>query len=102
MAGKPIEKGSFVSLEAHPEYGVGRVLKVDTFATRVLFPKGGVRVYRAGDMARLKSVAAPVGPELDTLVKLEEDLEKGIAMVVPREKPEPKKPRAAKKAGAAP
>ncbi len=53
-----IDKGSYVRAEAHPEYGVGRVLSVDTFSTRVLFSTGGVRVYKNSDMGRIKATAA--------------------------------------------
>lgn len=53
-----IDKGSYVRAEAHPEYGVGRVLAVDTFSTRVLFSTGGVRVYKNSDMGRIKTAQA--------------------------------------------
>lgn len=53
-----IDKGSYVRAEAHPEYGVGRVLSVDTFSTRVLFSTGGVRVYKNSDMGRIKASQA--------------------------------------------
>ena len=98
---KAIEKGSFVNAEAHPEYGVGRVLVVDTFVTRVLFPLGGLRIYRADDLSRLKGVSAPSTQDIETLDRKEANLAKGIVDHLPRPKEEivaPKKKRAAKKA----
>ena len=75
---KPIEKGSFVSIEAHPEYGVGRVLIVESLVTRVIFPAGGLRVFRAVDHGRLKSTAAPNAADVAILEKKEADLTRGI------------------------
>jgi hypothetical protein len=100
---KPIEKGIFVLNEAHPEYGVGRVLAVETFATRVLFPKGGLRVFRASDTGRLKAVAAPPPPDLELLEEKEAalargapDLPVGKSGAVPAAAKPAKKKRAAK------
>lgn len=99
---KAIEKGSFVHIEAHPEYGVGRVLAVETFVTRVLFPQGGLRIFRAGDHERLKGSPAPAAPELEMLDKKEADLARGIADHLPRKKDEllPAKKKRAKKIAA--
>ena len=76
--GKPIEKGSFVLNETHPEYGVGRVLAAEAFATRVLFPKGGVRVFRATDTGRLKSVSTPPPADVEILDAKEAALASGV------------------------
>lgn len=75
---KPIEKGCFVSIEAHPEYGVGRVLAVETLVTRVIFPQGGLRVFRAADHGRLKTTAVPNPADVAILEKKEADLARGI------------------------
>jgi hypothetical protein len=99
---RPIEKGGFVHNESHPEYGTGRVLAVEPFSTRVLFSQGGLRVFRAADMTRLKGVAPPPASDIELLDAKEADLAKGVqdhmANIV--EKKAPKK-RASKKAVAA-
>lgn len=64
---RPLEKGSFVVHEAHPEHGLGRVIAVSAFATRVLFTRGGVRVFRAQDTQRLKNVSAPAAADVELL-----------------------------------
>jgi hypothetical protein len=64
---KAIEKGEHVRHEARPEYGVGRVIAVGVFATRVIFPTGGLRVFRAHDTVRLKVVATPSAEDLAIL-----------------------------------
>ena len=99
---KPIEKGSFVSIEAHPEYGVGRVLAVESLVTRVIFPQGGLRVFRVADHGRLRTTAAPPAADVAVLDKKEADLARGIFdHLGTGKKEEPAaKPKRAKKAAA--
>ena len=73
-----IAKGNFVQMEAHPEYGTGRVLDVGAFTTRVLFPVGGLRVFRQDDTERLRGSTAPSAADLAILVQKEADLARGI------------------------
>lgn len=99
---KPIEKGSFVSIEAHPEYGVGRVLAVETLVTRVIFPAGGLRVFRIADHGRLKTTTAPNAADVAILEKKEADLSRGIVdhLGIGKTEAPAKKKRAPKKAAA--
>ncbi len=64
---RPIETGSFVVHEAHPEHGLGRVIAIGSFATRVLFARGGLRVFRADDTQRLRSVSTPAAEDVALL-----------------------------------
>lgn len=97
---RPIEKGSFVVHEKHPEHGLGRVLSVGEFATRVLFQSGGVRVYRASALVTLKSVLTPAPADAEALAAKELALASGEAQVpIGATKPAPpkaRKPRARK------
>lgn len=101
---KPIEKGSFVSIEAHPEYGVGRVLAVESLVTRVIFPQGGLRVFRIADHGRLRTTSAPGAADVAVLDKKEADLARGIFDHLgtgKKEEPVKKKRASKKKAEAA-
>ena len=97
---KAIEKGCFVQNEGHPEYGVGRVLEVGAFATRVLFPNGGLRVFRVEATQGLKTVAAPAAGDVELLAQKEAAMASGIFDHLGRPIPEPpkKRTRAPKKA----
>lgn len=64
---KPLEKGGFVVHESHPEHGLGRVISIGAFATRVLFTRGGVRVYRAEHTMLLKGVTSPAAADVAQL-----------------------------------
>lgn len=92
-----LAKGNFVSAPEHPEYGVGRVIAVDVYVTRVLFPGGGVRVYREDDLDRLKSVRAPGADELAVLDQKEGNLSRGVAahLAPPKKKTPAKKTKVA-------
>jgi hypothetical protein len=81
-----IDKGSYVRAEAHPEYGVGRVLAVDAFSTRVLFSTGGVRVYKNSDMGRIKASQASEDDKA-ALDAREAKIAGGIVDAVPGAKP---------------
>jgi hypothetical protein len=83
---KVIEKGDFVRHEGKPEYGVGRVLAVEVFATRVLFPSGGLRVFRAHDTVRLHTAPTPSVDDLAILDGKQELLTRGVPDM-PRGKP---------------
>lgn len=101
---KAIEKGSFVSIEAHPEYGIGRVLAVESLVTRVIFPAGGLRLFRAADHGRLRTTSAPNAADVAVLDKKEADLARGIFDHLgtgKKEEAPAKKKRASKKAAAA-
>jgi hypothetical protein len=78
MSLKPIEQGSFVVHEKHPEHGLGRVVSTGAFATRVLFQHGGLRVFRAGDPSALKSVNAPAAADVAVLAAKEAALHSGL------------------------
>lgn len=75
---KPLVMGSFVVHEAHPEHGLGRVVAMGAFATRVLFSHGGLRVFRADDTQRLRSVAAPAAADVAVLEEKERVLAAGV------------------------
>ena len=92
---KPIENGSFVVHEKHPEHGLGRVVSMGAFATRVLFQNGGVRVFRAGDTSPLKSVTTPLAADVAALAAKEAAMHNGV-VDVPSAPDKP--PPAAKKA----
>ncbi len=98
MNSKPIEQGSFVVHEKHPEHGLGRVVSTGAFATRVLFQNGGMRVFRAGDPNALKSVTAPAASDVASLAAKEAALQNGVvdAPTAPPKAPAPA-PRAKKK-----
>ncbi len=76
---KAIVMGSFVVHEAHPEHGLGRVIAMGAFATRVLFSHGGLRVFRADDTQRLRSVASPPAADIAVLEEKERVLAAGAA-----------------------
>lgn len=63
----PLARGSYVVHGDHPEHGLGRVIGVSAFATRVLFTRGGVRVFRAADTIRLKNVGTPAAADISAL-----------------------------------
>lgn len=98
---RPLEKGSFVVHEAHPEHGLGRVIAMGTFATRVLFARGGLRVFRADDTQRLRSVTSPTAEEVALLDSKELALSSGQADVPLADPPKPAKPRSRKAAAPA-
>ena len=98
---RPLEKGSFVVHEAHPEHGLGRVIALGTFATRVLFTRGGLRVFRAEDTQRLKSIAATAAADVALLDSKELALSSGQADTPAADPAKPLKKRA-RKAAAAP
>lgn len=90
---KPIEKGLYVQDSKHPEHGVGRVLVAGSFALRVLFLKGGVRVFRQEDATRLRTSSPPSADELEALNQKEAVLVAHGGISVPE-------PKAASAAGA--
>lgn len=100
-----IEKGSYVLCEAHPEYGVGRVIAMETFSARVLFPAGGLRLFRTEDLARLKRAATPPQDDVALLETREDELARGAyetrAPKTPDPVPPPKKRAPRKKKPAA-
>ena len=74
---KAIAKGSFVVHEKHPEHGLGRVLDVSTFAIRVLFQQGGVRVFRTATPAPLKDVVNPQPADVEQIAAKEAAMAQG-------------------------
>lgn len=101
---KAIETGSFVHCEAHPEYGVGRVIAMESFSMRVLFSEGGLRLFRAGDMGRLRWTSAPSSDVVELLTSREGELAAGtFERRTPKTPPveEPPKKRAPRKKAAA-
>lgn len=77
---KPIERGSYVQDTRHPEYGVGRVLNAGAFATRVLFVRGGLRVFRVDEGGKLRTSAPPPAEELEALSAKEARLSQGLLL----------------------
>lgn len=98
---KPIEKGSFVQHTGHPEYGVGRVVNAGTFATRVLFAQGGLRVYRVDEASKLRVSAAPAAEALAALDAKEALLVRGALAPAAPKAAKPEKPKKAKKTASA-
>lgn len=99
---KAIEKGSFVRCEAHPEYGIGRVVAMEEMSTRVIFPEGGLRFFRAADMGRLSVVATPAKAEVDLLDAREREIADGTHRRLVPKNPEPPPVKAAAKRKAKP
>ena len=99
---KTLGNGSFVVHEAHPEHGLGRVVGIGAFATRVLFSRGGLRVFRADDTNRLKSVGQPSAADVALLDAKESALASGLLESQNEMKtsaPKAKKKKAAVRAG---
>jgi hypothetical protein len=92
---KPLEKGGFVVHGAHPEHGLGRVLSIGAFATRVLFTHGGVRVFRVDAPSDLTSASHPAAEDIALLEQKEAAIAHGptVVMKVPSAA-KPRKPRA--------
>lgn len=89
---KPLQQGSLVVHEAHPEHGLGRVIEMGAFATRVLFARGGLRVFRAQATQALRTVATPSAEDVALLEAKERAFASGAAEQ-PAADP-PKAPRA--------
>jgi hypothetical protein len=88
-----IEKGSFVLYEAHPEYGIGKVIAMEAFSSRVLFPEGGLRLFRSEDMTRLKNVSQPPQDAVALLASREAELARGVLpQMIPKNPPAPVAP----------
>ncbi|MBI1945143.1 MAG: hypothetical protein HYS27_05575 [Deltaproteobacteria bacterium] len=98
---KPLQQGCFVVHETHPEHGLGRVIAMGTFATRVLFARGGLRVFRAEETQRLRSVATPTAEDLALLVSKEAAFASGKSELPAADPPKAPKPRARKAPAAA-
>jgi hypothetical protein len=93
-----IVMGSFVSNDKHPEHGLGRVLAIGAFATRVLFERGGVRVFRAGEPNQLKVVLKPDPAAADVLAAKEAAMAQGVTEApLGPVKPPPAPPKANKR-----
>lgn len=98
---KPIERGSYVQDTRHPEYGVGRVLNAGAFATRVLFARGGLRVFRVDEGGKLRTSAPPPPEELEALSAKEARLSQGLLLEPAPDAPKkPVKAKAAKRKSA--
>lgn len=89
-----IGKDDFVISDAHPEYGLGRVLAADAFSTRVLFKDGGVRVVRAADVGKLRVVDKPATHDVEMLEAKEALVAQGVHDRMPPKKDEPPPPKA--------
>jgi len=94
---RPIVKGSFVECEPHPEYGVGRVIAMEELSTRVLFPQGGLRFYRAAEMGRLNGVPTPGEAEVALLDARERELADGTHKLLQAKNPVAEPPKKAKR-----
>lgn len=97
---KALQMGSFVTHEAHPEHGLGRVVAMGAFATRVLFTRGGLRVFRAEDTQRLRTVASPPVAEVAALDEKERALAAGVVQPPVGAAPEPTPPKKRARKGA--
>ena len=74
---KAIAKGSFVVHEKHPEHGLGRVIDFSTLAIRVLFQRGGLRVFRNTAAVPLAGVTSPLPADIEQIAAKEVAMAQG-------------------------
>jgi hypothetical protein len=75
------------------------VLDIGAFATRVLFQKGGLRVFRVGSVDHLRTIATPATADIEIIAQKEAAMAQGVVEHLGKEGPPP--PPAKKKASRA-